>query len=279
MNTNGTVGGDRTEALYAAGKARNIEEPLTREAVEKPEVGEVTIALKGLGYSIEEICAYLLLTPPRVYQLIGDAGILTEEERSEQLLAAGETRKIDGAATKAAIEMEDREQAMIALKGLGYSLENIGTFFKRTRERVRQIIGDSDRARPVVKETATSDDLARQVWRAANNDMAWWGTNGRLDKDKIVTMFLNHQYTWDSARENAKYVGASKIDVILRVTFNVKPTHEAKIKWFKGKIAKGHSKTEILKIINEGQTLTIPPHTFLRIWRELGLNIRIRTPA
>jgi hypothetical protein len=201
---------------------------------------------------------------------------LSDEERLQNLLTAGESRDIDSAATKAAANMADREQSMKALKGLGYSLADIGAYFLRTRERARQVIGETVRAKPLVKETETEGVLARQVWAEANNDLTWWGTNGRLVKDRIVTLFLKHDYTWDRAREIAKFVGASKIDIILRVTFGVEPTHEAKTEWFKRMIEEGHSKQDILTIINERQPLTIPDHTFLRVWRELGLNIRER---
>ena len=201
---------------------------------------------------------------------------LSVEERLANLLKAGEGRNIDPAATETAAQMTDRDEAMKALKGLGYSLADIGVYFNRTRERVRQVIGETIRALPLVKETEAEGVLARQVWSEANTDLTWWGTNGRLVKDRIVTLFLKHDYTWDRAREIAKFVGASKIDIILRVTFKVEPTHEAKTEWFKGMIEEGHSKKEILDMINEQQPLQIPGHTFLRIWRELGLNIRER---
>lgn len=201
---------------------------------------------------------------------------LSVEERFTNLLKAGKSRNIDPAATEAAAQMTDKEQAMKALKGLGFSLQDIGTYFLRSRERVRQVTGETERAKPRSKETEAEGVLARQVWAEANNDLTWWGTNGRLVKDRIVTLFLEHDYTWDRAREIAKFVGASKIDIILRVTFGVEPTHEAKTEWFKRMIEEGHSKQDILTIINERQPLTIPDHTFLRVWRELGLNIRER---
>lgn len=201
---------------------------------------------------------------------------LSVEERFTNLLKAGESRDIDSAATEAAVNMTDREQSMKALKGLGYSLADIGAYFLRTRERVRQVTGETGRAKPLIKETETEGVLARRIWKEANSDLSWWGINGRLVKDRIVTLFLEHDYTWDRAREIAKFVGASKIDIILRVTFGVEPTHEAKTEWFKRMIEEGHSKQDILTIINERQPLTIPDHTFLRVWRELGLNIRER---
>ncbi|KKK53923.1 hypothetical protein LCGC14_3089890, partial [marine sediment metagenome] len=136
--------------------------------------------------------------------------------------------------------------------------------------------GETGRAKPLIKETEAEGVLARQIWREANNDLSWWGINGRLMKDRIVTRFLKHNYTWDRAREIAKFVGTSKIDVILRITFGIEPTHKAKAEWFRSMIEKGHSKKEILVMINERQPLFIPDHTFLRIWRELGLNIRER---
>lgn len=204
------------------------------------------------------------------------APTLSDEDRLQNLLTAGKSRDIDSAATEAAVNMADREQSMKALKGLGYSLADIGAYFLRTRERVRQVTGETGRAKPLIKETETEGVLARQIWREANSDLSWWGINGRLVKNRIVTLFLKHDYTWDRAREIAKFVGASKIDIILRVTFEVEPTHEAKAEWFRSMIEKGHSKKEILVMINERQPLTIPDHTFLRVWRELGLNIRER---
>lgn len=201
---------------------------------------------------------------------------LSVEERLENLLKAGKGRNIDPTTTKTAAQMTEKGQAMKALKGLGYSLQDIGAYFLRTRESVRQVTGKSVRAKPLVKETEAEGVLARQVWAEANIDLSWWGINGRLVKDRIVTLFLKHNYTWDRAREVAKFVGASKIDIILRVTFKVEPTHQAKVEWFKNMIEKGYSKKEILVKINEKQALKIPSHTFLRIWRELGLNIRER---
>ncbi len=213
---------------------------------------------------------------------------LTEEEmalRFAALKGIGAKRVIDEASVVAAVGLEDRQQAMIALKNLGFALIDIGNYYgKMSRERVRQIVGGSTRAKPVVRETETEEVLARRIWEEASSDLTWWGTNGRLDNTRIVSLYLNHQYTWDRARELSRskdssdkvfYAGCSKVDVILRVTFKIEPTHDAKIEWFLNKI-ECYTKKEIREILNAGQTLTVPEYTFLRIWRELGLNVKVR---
>lgn len=212
---------------------------------------------------------------------------VTKEERLAVLKEIGQQRRINEGSIVAAVGLQDRKEAMIALKGLGFALIDIGNFYDgKTRERVRQLVGRSERAKPVVRETATEEQLAREIWCEASKDMTWWGTNGRLDNNRIVALYLSHQYTWDRARELSRsrdsikgktfYTGCSKVDIILRVTFGVEPTHDAKVKWFTDQI-EDHTKKEILKTLNEGQELKIPEYTFLRIWRELGLNVRIRS--
>ncbi len=185
---------------------------------------------------------------------------VTREERLAVLKEIGQQRRINEGSIVAAVGLEDRQQAMIALKGLGFALIDIGNFYDgRTRERVRQLVGRSERAKPVVRETATEEQLAREIWCKASKDMTWWGTNGRLDNNRIVALYLSHQFTWDRARELSRsrdskgktfYAGCSKVDVILRVTFGVEPTHDAKVKWFIDQI-EHYTKTEILKTLNE----------------------------
>ncbi len=217
---------------------------------------------------------------------------ITKEEmalRFAVLKGIGAKRVIDEASVVAAVGLEDRQQSMKALKGLGFALNDIGTYYGKadgamSRERVRQIVGQSNRAKPVVRETETEEVLARQIWKEANEDLTWWGTNGRLDNTRIVALYLKHQFTWDRARElsrskdsssDAFYAGCSKVDVILRTTFKIEPTHDAKVAWFADKI-ENHTKAGIFEILNKGQSLTVPEYTFLRIWRELGLNVKVR---
>ncbi len=214
--------------------------------------------------------------------------LLTKEEEIlllKNLKEIGTKRIIDQDSIVAAVGLKDRQQAMIALKGLGFALVDIGNYYGgMSRERIRQIVGESIRAKPIVRETETEEVLARQVWAEANTDLTWWGTNGRLDNTRIVSLYLKHQFTWDRARELSRskdsskesfYTGCSKIDVVLRATFGIEPTHAAKVAWFADKI-ENHTKAEILEILNEGQCLKVPKYTFLRVWRELGLNVKVR---
>jgi len=190
----------------------------------------------------------------------------------EVLLQAATRRNISARAATASAEMTDRVQSMEALKGLGFSLQDIGTFYDLTRQRVQQLIGDSKRAEPINREKVDPDVLMMQIWQEANEDMDWWGTNGRLIKSRIVSKFLDEDYTYERARSLARTVGISKLDVILRVTFGLDGSHEAKVAWF-NEMIKSYSKAEILDAINGSQLLEIPQYTFIRVWRELGLKI------
>lgn len=188
------------------------------------------------------------------------------------LLQAATKRNISSQSTGIAAGMTDRVQSMEALKGLGFSLQDIGTFYGLTRQRVQQLIGDSRRAEPVNREKIDAETLMMEIWTEANEDLSWWGTNGRLIKTRIVSKFLDQDYTYERARSLARTVGISKLDVILRVTFQLGSTHEAKVAWFYEMI-KLYSKAEILEAINGSQLLTIPRYTFIRVWRELGLKV------
>lgn len=188
------------------------------------------------------------------------------------LLQAATKRNISYQPTKAAAEMTDRVQSMEALKGLGFSLADIGAFYSLTRQRVQQLIGDSRRAEPINREKVDVEALMMEIWGEALQDLTWWGTNGRLIKSRIVTKFLDQDYTYERARSLARTAGISKLDVILRVTFGLDDTHEAKVTWFHEMI-KSYSKKEILASINASQELKIPEYTFIRVWRELGLKI------
>lgn len=188
------------------------------------------------------------------------------------LLQAATKRNISHQSTEAAAGMTDRVQSMEALKGLGFSLQDIGTFYNLTRQRVQQLIGDSRRAEPINREKVDPETLMMGIWKEAHQDKSWWGTNGRLIKSRIVSKFLDQDYTYERARSLARSVGISKLDVILRVTFGLDDTHEAKVTWF-NEMIKSYSKAEILDIINGSQLLKIPEYTFIRIWRELGLKV------
>lgn len=188
------------------------------------------------------------------------------------LLEAATKRNISHQPTKAAAEMTDRVQSMEALKGLGFSQADIGLLYGLTRQRIQQLIGNSRRALPVNREKVDAETLMAKIWGEANQDLTWWGTNGRLIKSRIVTEFLDQDYTYERARSLARTVGISKLDVILRVTFGLDGTHEAKVSWF-NEMIKSYSKAEILDVINKSQLLEIPEYTFIRIWRELGLKV------
>lgn len=188
------------------------------------------------------------------------------------LLQAATKRNISQESTKAAAKMADRVQSMEALKGLGFSLQDIAGYNNLTRQRVQQLIGSSRRAEPVNREKVDASVLAMEIWEEANRDLSWWGTNGRLRKSRIVDRFLNQDYTYERARSLARTVGVSKLDVILRVTFGLDDSHEAKVSWFNDMI-KSYSKAEILETINKSQLLEIPRYTYIRVWRELGLKV------
>ena len=82
------------------------------------------------------------------------------------LLQAATKRNISHQPTKAAAEMTDRVQSMNALKGLGFSLADIGLFHNNlTRQRVQQLIGDSRRAEPINREKVDAKSLMMEIWK------------------------------------------------------------------------------------------------------------------
>lgn len=194
------------------------------------------------------------------------------------LLRAATKRNISHQSTKAAAEMADKTQSMETLKGLGFSHADIGLFYGLTRQRVQQLIGsESERAKPVSREKVDAETLMKEIWTEANQNLTWWGTNGRLIKDRIVAKFRDQDYTYERARSLASEVGIPKLDVILRITFGLDGSHEAKVAWFKEMILE-HSKAEIFHTINKSQPLKVPEHTLIGVWRGLGLKIIHRKP-
>lgn len=196
---------------------------------------------------------------------------------SQELIEAGESRypRISEVNIRCALAIEDRTQAMTELRELGFSHEEIGQYYGVSRQRVEQLVPSGGRAAVKNKEKVEPDVLMWQIWEKACNDLSWWGPGGRLVKGFIVDAFLSQGFTYGRARDLARETNVSKLDVILRVSFGISPTHEDKIMWFKDKI-ETLSKAEIFTLINSKQVLQIPHHTFINVWRGLGLQVKIR---
>lgn len=197
--------------------------------------------------------------------------------KSQALILAGKERypRISEVNIRGALGMEDRTEAMIELRALGFSCQEIGEYYGVTRQRIEQLVPGGDRASARNKEEIEPEDLMREIWSEACNDVSWWGPGGRLVKSEIVDRFLSRGFTYGRARDLARETSISKLDVILRVSFGIRPTHEDKIVWFKEKI-ETLSKAEIFTLINSKQVLQIPHHTFINVWRGLGLRVKIR---
>lgn len=193
------------------------------------------------------------------------------------LYGAGEVRfpQISEANILRAVGMSDRTQAMVSLRELGFSHEEIGEYYGVSRQRVEQLVPSGGRASPRNTEEVGPDVLMREIWEKACNDVSWWGPGGRLIKGEIVDAFYSRGFTWSRARDLARETSISKIDAILRVTFGIDNTHEAKLTWFKTQI-ESLSKAQIYALLNSKQSLQVPQHTFLRVWRELGLHVKVR---
>lgn len=189
----------------------------------------------------------------------------------------GIQRNISDVSIKKAMEMEDPRQSMIALKSLGFSLGDIATQFDCTRQWVGEVVGPTkkeDRAQTPSVDKPGSDYFPA-IWQEAATDLTWWGTKGRMDKQRLVIFFVKKGYTWQESRDLSQDVSLPKLDVILIVSFSMKASHEAKKSWFESMI-EHHTKAEILQVLNKGQNLKIPEHTFKRIWREYGLVAKVR---
>lgn len=202
---------------------------------------------------------------------------MNSANKLQALIKAGEERypRISEVNIRGALGVEDRTEAMIELRALGFSCQEIGEYYGVTRQRVEQLVPGGGRASVRNKEEIESDVLMREIWSEACNDVSWWGPGGRLVKSEIVDRFLSRKFTYGRARDLARETSISKLDVILRVSFGIKLTHEDKIVWFKDKI-ETLSKAEILTLINSKQVLQVPFHTFINVWRGLDLQVKIR---
>ena len=181
--------------------------------------------------------------------------------------------RITPSSVRLAVDHISRTQAMQALKDLGFTFEEIGNYYGVSRQRVKQVIPSSRIASPRNREQFTPEEIALEIWRAACNDMEWWGGSGRIIKVKIEQAFYDKGYTWKRARELAPMVNVSKADAILRGLYDVEPTEEAKVIWFAEQMGT-RSKDEIFDFLNRGQVLQLKIHTFMRTWRLIRKKMR-----
>lgn len=198
-------------------------------------------------------------------------------DKLQTLMEAGESRypRIPEVAILRALAMIDRTQVMIELRVLGFSHEEIGDYYGVSRQRIEQLVPSGGRAAPKNKEEVEPGVLMSHIWEEACNVLSWWGPGGRLVKGQIVDAFHGRGFTYTRSRDLARETSISKIDAILRTSFEVTPSHAGKIRWFKKQIEM-KSKAEIFDLLNSKQVLQVPYHTFLRTWRELGLHVKVR---
>jgi len=186
------------------------------------------------------------------------------------LIAAGAARGITSADIQWALKYDDSADVMKALKGLGLSLSDIGVYFNLSRQRVGQVVGGSERARPVDRTTRTIEEIQQEVWTEACDDLSWWTGRGLMDKSRIVERLVEAGFSWPISRQLCQAVAISKTEVILFCKFGISSDRQSKVDWFNSKIEK-MKKFEILALLNKGQALQIPVTTFNRHWRELWL--------
>lgn len=200
---------------------------------------------------------------------------MKDQKLNVLVVAGGEhDPKISEGSVCVAVGHVSRTQAMIALKALGFTFEEIGAHYDVTRQRVEQLVPGGPKATPRNKEQVTVEALSLEIWQAACHDLAWWGeTSGRMIKVKIEQAFYDKGYTWKRARELASSVNVSKTDVILRGLYGVEPTEEAKVAWFAEQMTT-RSKDEIFDFLNKGQVLQLKIHTFMRTWRAVLRKMR-----
>lgn len=186
------------------------------------------------------------------------------------LLEAGRQRGIDVSQVSNIVVDNDRNVAMAKLRDLGFAIIDIAEFYKITRARVCQLVRAGQWARPrdyVIRSVA---DIRGQVWCEACNDLSWWGNSGRLDRDRIVRLFLDAGYSWDVGRISSKSVSASGFDVIMATKFGVVPEDQAQ--WLQQKIDElDKPKWAIFEMMNTGQKLQISRGVFIRRWGALGI--------
>lgn len=190
------------------------------------------------------------------------------ESKKKALILSGLDRGISEKDTNKALGLEDQKPVMLALRELGFSFKEIGTYYNRTRAWAAQLLPEGGRAAPQIIDCLNPDEIAKVIWAEAAEDMAWWGSGGRLVYEKMVTRFRNHKYPWKEARDCAKKYNIRKLDIIMLVTFNVTP--EDQREWFQG-LLESHTKARIFQMVNIGQPLKVSVRSFNRAWIDLGL--------
>lgn len=194
------------------------------------------------------------------------------ESKVKALILAGIDRAITEDDTKNVLALEDQKPVMLALRKLGYSFKEIGTFFNRTPQWANNLLPRGGQAAPLVTaDRIDPDKLAAAIWIEAAADLTWWGSRGRLIHTKLVKRFRDNKYSWTEARDYAKLYSDSKLTVILYVTFGLDINNLKSVTvWFQG-LLELHTKAEIFQKINESQPLQVEVRSFNRAWIKLGL--------
>ncbi len=182
------------------------------------------------------------------------------------LILSGLDRGIDEKDTKKALGLKGQKSIMLGLRTLGFSFEEIGAYYDRTRAWAANLLPEGDRAAPQAIDRLAPDEIAKAIWTESAEDLAWWGS--RLVYKRMVDRFRDHKYSWKESRAYAKKYNISKLDVIMLVTFGIVP--DGQKKWFEGLI-EGRTKAAIFQMVNEGQALQVGVRSFNRTWSELGL--------
>lgn len=155
-------------------------------------------------------------------------------DKMVDLLEAGRQRGIDVWQVPEIIVDNDRNVAMGKLRDLGFAIVDLAEFYKITRARVCQLVKAGQWARPRDYVTRSIVDIRDQVWKEACEDLSWWHGRGRLDRGRIVRLFLEAGYSWDAGRTFSKSVSANGFDVIMAIKFGVMP--DAQAPWLQQKI-------------------------------------------
>lgn len=190
------------------------------------------------------------------------------ENKEKALILAGLARDIGEEDTKRALGLKDQKPVMLNLRSLGFSFEEIGSYYGRTRAWAANLLPEGDRAAPQIIDRPDPDKIALAIWVESAEDLTWWGAGSRLLYEKMVDRFRDYKYSWNEARAAAKKYSISKLDVIMLVSFQV--VQEDQKEWFQG-LLESHTKAAIFQKVNKGQPLQVRVRSFNRVWSDFGL--------
>ncbi len=191
-------------------------------------------------------------------------------DKMEQLLEVGRQRGVDVWQVPEIIIGNERNVALNKLRELGYALVDLASYYNLSRARISQVTVSGFWARPRDGVDRTVEEIKNQVWRESCNDLSWWGGSGRLNRDRIVRLFVDANYAWQAARCFSKQVAANSLDVLLAIKFKIMPEEQA-VSLQKKIDEMDTSKWVLFDQINEGQKLKISRVAFERRWARIGI--------